>query len=495
VGSDHDHAGPPLAEFASDRCWVTWQPDPTGRKRPVQRVTAGAVAPANTAAPGTWRTREAAERLAAELRALGQEAGIGLVAHLRRSGDQVVLVDLDAAIDPVTATVKEWAETILDKLRTYAEVSPSGTGLHIVFRIAAADTPAVEALLRQGRKIRAGRKWFRKAPKGEKAEGIEFIWRGYATFTGDRLLDQPRDVRVVPIEAVEWLCKFAEAFKAWDRDAPPDGTQHAVEDQVGGSEATSTAAGTPTIALAELPVSILATALEAGTHASAIAAKHQPGRRMEWDAAYVSGLAARLDDVEFSLAAAYATVGRATRDGRAEAGVSVERLEQLTGRQHGSRSSSQAISGGKARLVRALAMFSEAEPAMPPAFGRAGSVTRFTFKAWWSPSQDKNRTSRVIVALDLWEELLRGGAIRRRSLRIIARILSDLVIEGHDRSAIFVPKTCALARVLGVKPSDVVGALDDATNVGLCDTIEPRRPGRGASYVLSPRGAARWPPP
>lgn len=131
----------------------------------------------------------------------------------------------------------------------------------------------------------------------------------------------------------------------------------------------------------------------------------------------------------------------------------------------------------------------------PPAFGRAGCVARFAFRAWWSPGQDKTGAPRVIIDPDLWEALLRGGKVRRRSFRAIMRVLSELALAGHDPSEVFAPKTCVLAQALRVKPECVARALDDAVEVGLFELVEPRRSGRPASYKLSRRGAARWPTP
>ena len=45
--------------------------------------------------------------------------------------DGIVGVDLDHCVDPKTGTVEPWAQTIVDALNSYAEVSPSGTGLRI----------------------------------------------------------------------------------------------------------------------------------------------------------------------------------------------------------------------------------------------------------------------------------------------------------------------------------------------------------------------------
>jgi hypothetical protein len=43
-------------------------------------------------------------------------------------------VDLDACVDPKTGGVASWAEGIVRELDSYAEFSPSGTGLHVLLR-------------------------------------------------------------------------------------------------------------------------------------------------------------------------------------------------------------------------------------------------------------------------------------------------------------------------------------------------------------------------
>jgi len=49
-------------------------------------------------------------------------------------GDGLVGIDLDHCRDPETGAIEEWAQTIIDRLRCYAEGSPSGTGVHILCR-------------------------------------------------------------------------------------------------------------------------------------------------------------------------------------------------------------------------------------------------------------------------------------------------------------------------------------------------------------------------
>lgn len=50
------------------------------------------------------------------------------------SGDPYTGVDLDGCIDPQTGEVKPWAVKIVEDLDSYTELSPSGTGIHIIAR-------------------------------------------------------------------------------------------------------------------------------------------------------------------------------------------------------------------------------------------------------------------------------------------------------------------------------------------------------------------------
>lgn len=61
----------------------------------------------------------------------GQYDGVGFVFC---SGDPYTGVDLDGCRDPVTGEVEPWAAEIVRYLDGYTELSPSGTGLHIIVR-------------------------------------------------------------------------------------------------------------------------------------------------------------------------------------------------------------------------------------------------------------------------------------------------------------------------------------------------------------------------
>lgn len=55
--------------------------------------------------------------------------GVGFVFS---DDDKIMGVDLDACRDPDTGQLTDWAQRITDSFQTYAEASPSGTGLHII---------------------------------------------------------------------------------------------------------------------------------------------------------------------------------------------------------------------------------------------------------------------------------------------------------------------------------------------------------------------------
>jgi primase-polymerase (primpol)-like protein len=116
----------PLELTSRDR-WVRR----AGDKRPL--TTTGRAA--SSTDPRTWSTyKNATESV----------AGVGL-GFVLSDVDDVVCVDLDHCLNPLTGRVAPWAAAILrDAGATYVEVSPSGDGLHIWGR----------AHVRQGRRIR-----------------------------------------------------------------------------------------------------------------------------------------------------------------------------------------------------------------------------------------------------------------------------------------------------------------------------------------------------
>lgn len=170
----------PLAERVRAHCptalrglrqWVAWRRlvrDGKATKIPVNPHTGGNAQSTN---PATWGTLE--EALACyKRRGL---AGVGIVAT---EGDGLCGVDFDHCIDAATGTVDPAAMQRVEALDSYAERSPSGTGIHVYA--------------------------FAKLPEGRRKMGtVEFYDEvRFFTFTGDHIENTPVNIepRQEPIE-------------------------------------------------------------------------------------------------------------------------------------------------------------------------------------------------------------------------------------------------------------------------------------------------------
>lgn len=103
-------------------CWRTQQRDGKSTKVP---IIPGATQFASTTDPDTWRSFPTAREAAIE----HPVDGLGFVFT---SDDPLVGVDLDDCRDPDTATPTTWAADVIETLNSYTEVSPSGTGFHVL---------------------------------------------------------------------------------------------------------------------------------------------------------------------------------------------------------------------------------------------------------------------------------------------------------------------------------------------------------------------------
>jgi putative DNA primase/helicase len=105
-------------------CWRSEKRDGKPTKIPYSPITG---LRAIITAPETWASYEEAVRACKEV----GYSGIGFVFTPE---DDLCGVDLDGCLDPVTREIEPWAWTIIEELDSYTEVSPSGTGVHIVVR-------------------------------------------------------------------------------------------------------------------------------------------------------------------------------------------------------------------------------------------------------------------------------------------------------------------------------------------------------------------------
>lgn len=102
------------------RQWITWR-NIDGRKIPFQVDGR----PASSTDPATWSTYADAKAIADHIPA--SEGGLGFVFT---QDDPFIGIDLDGCVDH-SGKVEDWAVEVLLQLRSYCEISPSGTGVKI----------------------------------------------------------------------------------------------------------------------------------------------------------------------------------------------------------------------------------------------------------------------------------------------------------------------------------------------------------------------------
>jgi hypothetical protein len=165
--------------------WLTWRAEQRG-----ERITKLPVSPrtgrlASSTDSATWTTFAAAVSFAVRERC----DGVGFVF----TATPFVGIDLDHCLDLTIGELAPWAVRIMERFSTYTEISPSGTGLHLILR---------GALPAGGRK--------RPAEDGASGGAVEVYDDGrYFTFTGRRWPSTPLAIEDRQEELQRW---YAEAF-------------------------------------------------------------------------------------------------------------------------------------------------------------------------------------------------------------------------------------------------------------------------------------------
>ncbi|MBX5493898.1 MAG: hypothetical protein IRZ15_01055 [Bryobacteraceae bacterium] len=163
----------PLAERMAEELlreprWVCWRYE-TRNGKPTKVPIQPNGQPAKSNDPSTWTSFEVC------LAASRRYASLGIGCML---GDGIVGVDLDHARDPESGALQQWAQEIIDELNSYTEVSPSGTGVHILCR--------------------------GELPPGRRRKGhVEMYSEGrFFTVTGQRLNDRDVEDRTAELAAL-----------------------------------------------------------------------------------------------------------------------------------------------------------------------------------------------------------------------------------------------------------------------------------------------------
>ncbi|QLP97481.1 MAG: AAA family ATPase [Rhodoblastus sp.] len=189
-----------LAELRTHTQWVAWRHKEIVKADGTKKLTKPPVSPihgggASHSKPADWGTFDQA-RVFAMSRKM---AGVGFVLA---EGDGYTGIDLDKCRDPATGEIEPWARAILDLAETYAEISPSGTGIRLIAR------GKVE-----------------HATKSDPAHVEIYGKQRYLTITGDHVAGAPDDIREAPQTIAALKARAAEhqsAAEARARAAQPE---------------------------------------------------------------------------------------------------------------------------------------------------------------------------------------------------------------------------------------------------------------------------------
>lgn len=108
--------------LSGDRRWLLWREEKRNGKTTKVPYCPDGRRRASSTDPATWCSLDEALSSAG-----GNFSGIGIAL-----GDGLAGVDLDKCRVPETGAIAEWAQEIIEQLNSYTELSPSGTGVHIL---------------------------------------------------------------------------------------------------------------------------------------------------------------------------------------------------------------------------------------------------------------------------------------------------------------------------------------------------------------------------
>jgi putative DNA primase/helicase len=192
----------PLDDLAGEPRWVVWRSE--ARQDDPEKMTKVPYQPdgrkASTINPQNWVNRAKAEA-AVETIVNGQGGGIGIV--LGELGDDAMLagVDLDSCRRD-DGSFEPWAQAIVERFVTYAEISPSGKGAKLFFVVKIEDFEAIKDLLNASR---TGRQ-FKRAGGGDHPPGFEIYFTGrYFAVTEQHLAGTPGELATIGADDLRWL--------------------------------------------------------------------------------------------------------------------------------------------------------------------------------------------------------------------------------------------------------------------------------------------------
>jgi hypothetical protein len=220
-----------LASVAPLDRWVGWRNELRNNK--IAKVPfsprTGRMAKADD--PTGWARRTEAEAWA-RTHVNGRGGGIGLqLGPVQGEDYSLGGVDLDTCRDPATGRIEPWALEVIRRLDSYAEVSPSGTGVKLFLLYATGDLLPLREVMgtEHGRQFKCG--------TGEHPPAIELhLGNRYFAVTDQHVECTSVELRLVDKQALLWL--LTQAGPALRRSAGP-GTEFGERPQAEASAAAA----------------------------------------------------------------------------------------------------------------------------------------------------------------------------------------------------------------------------------------------------------------
>lgn len=114
------------SELREQEQWVNWTSEERdGKLTKVPRTASGDFA--KTDDPETWGTF-------GECFSKGMSNGLDGIGFVFSDNDPYIGIDLDDCRDPESGDVEEWALDVIQQLDSFTEISPSGTGFHVIVK-------------------------------------------------------------------------------------------------------------------------------------------------------------------------------------------------------------------------------------------------------------------------------------------------------------------------------------------------------------------------
>jgi hypothetical protein len=211
MSDEHDNTSmntpPTLAFLAHHPIWVGLKKEARNGQLTPHDPRSGQRASVHDS--GTWATLDEAQSWAA----MNGGDGVGLV--LSPIDNHLLCgVNLDSCRDPETEAIAPWAQMVIDRLDTYAEVSPGGTAVNVYFTVASMDLAEIEALFR-GRSFRL----FQRPNGTDHPPAIEVYRRRFFTVTWETITATDH-LRLIDVAELQWLlCEAGPKFAGDSRKA------------------------------------------------------------------------------------------------------------------------------------------------------------------------------------------------------------------------------------------------------------------------------------